>query len=124
MTELAIIILVLIVAIFVLSYHIWLKEQGLEEKKNRIRRNTLINLLSIIISTFISFAFSINADIPDSAGLGGLMWIFGPFFIGLITIVLYLIFIFLNERLNILMGILLSAANITFGIYLFSYWMK
>jgi hypothetical protein len=118
MQEIVALLLILGISAVFLFFYTWIGRDWSESGRLKTRRNTYISLLAIIISILISFVLSSFANIPSGAGLGGLMWIFGPFMVGIVTIILYLIFIALNERGNRVFGLSLSIINIVFGIYM------
>jgi hypothetical protein len=60
-----------------------------------------------------------SANIPDSAGLGGLIWIFGPVISGVISSFVYLIAILINTKLKVYVGWTCIIFNLATGIYLF-----
>ena len=88
-----------------------------ELSKKYLTEQTITIVGGIFLSVIVSLTISLNADIPDGYGLGGLLWIFGPVFFGAISILAYLIGLLLNRKLRIYGGLVCILFNIGVGIY-------
>ncbi|MDQ2178881.1 hypothetical protein [Marinifilum sp. D714] len=60
---------------------------------------------------------SVSADIPDYYELGAMEWILVPLFIGMITILVYLVLLLFSRKLRLHAGIGLILFNLAVGIY-------
>lgn len=93
------------------------KKLGHEEKY--LDNQTDKFLLGLFTSTLVSFGISMSTDIPDSAGLGGFLWIVGPFVSGIICTFIYLILIMISIKIKKYAGWACISFNLATGIYLF-----
>jgi hypothetical protein len=75
--------------------------------------------ISIIqLSMIISWIFATQANMAG-IGLGGLVNIFLPPLMGILSIILYLLFYWINNKLSIVFMFLISLFNIYVGVLLF-----
>lgn len=79
--------------------------------------------MGIVLSIIVSFAFSMSADIPDGAELGGLIWIFGPLYAGGTSMFFFLVLLAISPRLKSVAGWLCIMFNLGVGAYLF-FWAE
>ena len=76
-------------------------------------------IMGIMLSVIVSFAISMSANIPEGAGLGGLLWLFGPIFSGIISAWIYVFTLMISVKLKIYVGWACIIFNLATGIYLF-----
>tara|TARA_R110000796_G_scaffold96719_1_gene202742 strand:- start:127979 stop:128341 length:363 start_codon:yes stop_codon:yes gene_type:complete len=76
-------------------------------------------MMGLLVSIIVSFGISLSADIPNSAGLGGLLWIVGPLISGVISVLVYLIALMISIKLKVYAGWVCIVFNLATGIYLF-----
>ncbi|WP_323758029.1 hypothetical protein [Roseivirga sp.] len=93
------------------------KKPSQEEKYLDDRTDKFI--LGLLLSTIASFFISMSADIPNSAGLGGFLWIIGPLISGFFFGFVYLIVIMISIKLKVYAGWTCITFNLATGIYLF-----
>ena len=78
-------------------------------------------LILIFISILFSITIALQADISDSSGHGGLIYIIGPGLLGLLIIIFYLISLFISPKSNTILGITSIVINIIIGfIFMFT----
>lgn len=73
-------------------------------------------LLAMFLSTIISVAIALEADIPDSSGHGGFIYIIIPAISGIGFLTLYLISLLAIPSQKFLLGVLGVILNICVGI--------
>ena len=76
-------------------------------------------IMGIMLSVIVSFAISMSTNIPEGAGLGGLLWLFGPIFSGIISAWVYVFAMMISVKLKIYTGWACIIFNLATGIYLF-----
>ena len=89
------------------------------QKEKYFDDKTAKYLMRILLSVIVSFGISMSADIPDSAELGGLIWIFGPFISGAISAWVYILALMISTKLKVYAGWACIIFNLATGIYLF-----
>jgi hypothetical protein len=94
------------------------KKKPTQEEKYFDDRNAKF-IMAIMLSVIVSFAISMSADIPNGAGLGGLLWIVGPLISGVISVLVYLIALMISIKLKVYAGWACIILNLATGIYLF-----
>jgi len=79
-------------------------------------KNNIYAIILILISGLISVILAYTAKLPDGAELGALMQVFVPPMIIAITIIVYFIFFWLNDKFKIILVIILFLFNIYIGL--------
>ncbi|WP_305982133.1 hypothetical protein [Roseivirga thermotolerans] len=75
-------------------------------------------LMGILLSVITSFALSSSASLPENSGLGGLLWLFAPPFIGGLTFFLFVLLLAFNKKLKTIIGWVCIGVNLLTGLYL------
>jgi hypothetical protein len=94
-----------------------MNENSIIEQKKVFTQVNLKFLVAIFFSIFVSIWIALKADMPDSIGFGGFIYIIGPGLIGLFIMILYLIFSMIKPKWKIILGILSILLNIGIGFY-------
>ena len=61
-----------------------------KNKTSNIIDNRSINLIVILIFSIISWSISVSAEVPQSSGHGGFLNLTYSWFVGILTIIIYL----------------------------------
>jgi len=79
-------------------------------------KNNIYAIILILISGIISVILAYTAKLSDSAGLGALLQLVVPPMITAITILIYLLFFWLNDKFKTILVIVLFIFNIYIGL--------
>ena len=113
-----VIILLIIVLLFsALVYAINKKDKKkLDEKEKGLTDSSIQLLAYTFFSIIISVIISLQADISDSSGHGGFIYIIIPVFAGVVIMFFYLISLLIIPRKKILLGVISIFLNIITGV--------
>tara|TARA_R110002051_G_scaffold78683_1_gene142294 strand:+ start:1250 stop:1552 length:303 start_codon:yes stop_codon:yes gene_type:complete len=74
-------------------------------------------LVLIFISIIASISIAMMADMPDSIGFGGFVYLIGPLLIGIVILVLYISMLFFKPKWKTILGTVAIIINICVGLY-------
>lgn len=77
-------------------------------------------LFALILSVIASITIALHADIPDSSGHGGFVYLIMPAIYGLGILVLYIISLLVKPHTKFFLGVLAIVLNIGVGLIVMS----
>ena len=93
----------------------WKEEK--EEIDKAYTETSIKYLISIFFSIVASIAIAWEADIPASSGHGGLILIFGPGFMGILVMFVYIVSLSSFPEKKVIFGIIAILINLGVGTY-------
>lgn len=87
-----------------------------DKSTRRFDEISITFIILIIISIIFSISIALMADIPDSSGHGGFIYIIGPGFIGLVLLLIYLVFLGPKPQWKSIAGATIIIINLIVGL--------
>ncbi|MEM9076344.1 MAG: hypothetical protein AAGC43_04855 [Bacteroidota bacterium] len=88
---------------------------NLEKPVKRFDEVSITFIVLIFISIIFSISIALMADIPASSGHGGLIYVIGPGFIGLLLIIAYLVVLITKPQWKYIFGTVFIVVNLVTG---------